>query len=37
VLGGSEYRVRARNTDAPGTAPVRLELTVTTVEPLPHS
>jgi hypothetical protein len=37
VLGGSEYRVRARNTNAPGTAPVRLELTVTTVEPLPHS
>jgi hypothetical protein len=37
VLGGSEYQVRARNTNALGTAPVRLEVTVTTVEPLPHS
>ena len=34
VLGGSEYRVRARNRN---TRPVRLQLTATTVEPLPHS
>jgi hypothetical protein len=37
VLGGSEYQVRAHNGNAPGTAPVRLEVTTTTVEPLPHS
>jgi hypothetical protein len=37
VLGGSEYEVRARNTNARGTAPVRLDATATTVEPLPHS
>jgi hypothetical protein len=36
VLGGSEYKVQARNTNARGTAPVRLEVTATTVEPLPH-
>jgi hypothetical protein len=29
--------VRARNDNAHGTEPVRLEVTVTTVEPLPHS
>jgi hypothetical protein len=37
ALGGSEYQVRAHNTNARGTAPVRLEVTATTVEPLPHS
>jgi hypothetical protein len=37
VLGGSEYQVRAHNGNAPGTAPVRLEVIATTVEPLPHS
>jgi hypothetical protein len=37
VLGGSEYRVRARNTNALDTAPARLEVTATTVERLPHS
>jgi hypothetical protein len=37
VLGGSAYEVRARNDNAHGTEPVRLEVTVTTVEPLPHS
>jgi hypothetical protein len=36
VLGGSGYQVRVRNTSAHGTAPVRLEVTATTVEPLPH-
>jgi hypothetical protein len=37
ALGGSEYQVRAHNGNAPGTAPVRLDVTATTVEPLPHS
>ena len=37
VLGGSEYRVRAHNGNAPGTAPVVLVVAATTVEPLPHS
>lgn len=37
VLGGSEYRVRAHNGNAPGTAPVVLVVATTTVEPLPHS
>jgi hypothetical protein len=37
VLGGSAYQVRARDDNAHGTAPVRLEVTATTVEPLPHS
>jgi hypothetical protein len=37
VLGGSAYQVRARNENAHGTAPVRLEVTATTAEPLPHS
>ncbi|HEX2703783.1 MAG TPA: hypothetical protein VHM72_10175 [Solirubrobacteraceae bacterium] len=36
VLGGSSYQVRARNANARGTAPVRVEVTATTVEPLPH-
>jgi hypothetical protein len=37
VLGGSSYEVRARNTNAAGTAPVAIKITATTVEPLPHS
>jgi hypothetical protein len=37
VLGGSEYRVRAHNGNARGTAPVVLVVAATTVEPLPHS
>ena len=36
VLGGSEYRARVRNGNATGTAPVRVSVTTTTVEPLPH-
>jgi hypothetical protein len=36
VEGGSLYRVRARNDNAPGSAAVRLTVTATTVEPLPH-
>ncbi|MGD1051130.1 MAG: hypothetical protein ABR947_08685 [Solirubrobacteraceae bacterium] len=35
--GGSLFRVRVRNGNAVGTAPVRLEVIATTVEPLPHS
>jgi hypothetical protein len=37
VLGGSEYEVRAHNGNPPGTAPVRLDVTATTHEPLPHT
>jgi hypothetical protein len=37
VEGGSAYQARARNDNRPGTAPVRLEVIATTVEPLPHS
>jgi hypothetical protein len=37
VLGGSEYQARARNGNSAGTAAVRLYVTATTVEPLPHS
>jgi hypothetical protein len=37
VLGGSEYEARAINDNAAGTAAVRLSVTATTVEPLPHS
>lgn len=37
ILGGSEYQVRAHNANAAGTAPVRLKVIATTVEPLPHS
>jgi hypothetical protein len=33
ALGGSLYRVRARNT---GSATLRIEVVATTVEPLPH-
>ncbi len=36
ALGGSLYRVRARNANAAGTAAPRLEVIATTVEPLPH-
>jgi len=36
VLGGSEYRARVHNGNAGGTAPVRVTVTATTVEPLPH-
>jgi hypothetical protein len=36
VEGGSLYSVRARNANAPGTAPVQLFVTATTIEPLPH-
>ena len=35
--GGSLFRVRVRNGNAAGTAPVRVEVIATTVEPLPHS
>jgi hypothetical protein len=35
--GGSLFRVRVRNDNPAGTAPVRLEVIATTVEPLPHS
>jgi hypothetical protein len=35
--GGSLFRVRVRNSNPAGTAPVRLEVIATTVEPLPHS
>ena len=35
--GGSLFRVRVRNENPAGTAPVRLEVIATTVEPLPHS
>jgi hypothetical protein len=37
ALGGSEYRVRVRNSNPAGTAPVRVTVVATTVEPLPHS
>jgi hypothetical protein len=37
VEGGSAYRVRAHNGNAPGSAPVRVTATATTIEPLPHS
>lgn len=37
VEGGSLYRVRAHNANPPGSAPVELTVTTTTVEPLPHS
>ena len=37
VEGGSAYRVRAHNANAPGSAPVRVTVTATTIEPLPHS
>jgi hypothetical protein len=33
VEGGSLYRVRARNTNAAGSAPVRLTVIATTIEP----
>lgn len=36
VEGGSLYRVRAHNGNARGSAPVRLTVTATTTEPLPH-
>jgi hypothetical protein len=36
VEGGSAYAVRAHNANAAGSAPVRLEVSATTVEPLPH-
>jgi hypothetical protein len=35
--GGSLFRVRVHNGNAAGTAPVRLEVIATTLEPLPHS
>ena len=37
VLGGSDYQARARNSNGAGTAAVRLVVTATTLEPLPHS
>jgi len=37
VHGGSGYQARAHNDNRPGTAAVRLEVTATTIEPLPHS
>lgn len=36
ILGGSEYQVRIRNANPAGTAAVRVRVTATTVEPLPH-
>jgi hypothetical protein len=36
VLGGSAYAVHADNTNPAGTAAVRISVTATTVEPLPH-
>jgi hypothetical protein len=36
VQGGSAYAVRVHNANASGTTAVRLEVTATTVEPLPH-
>lgn len=36
VVGGSEWQVRVRNGNSPGTAAVRLEVIATTTEPLPH-
>ena len=36
VEGGSLYLVRARNRNGRGSAPVRLTVIATTVEPLPH-
>jgi hypothetical protein len=36
VLGGSEYQARVFNGNAAATAPVRVAVTTTTVEPLPH-
>jgi hypothetical protein len=36
ILGGSEFQVRVRNANPAGTAAVRLRITATTVEPLPH-
>jgi hypothetical protein len=36
ALGGSEYQARVHNGNATGTAPVRVSVTTTTVEPLPH-
>jgi hypothetical protein len=37
ILGGSEYEVKARDGNAAGTAPVRVTVVTTTIEPLPHS
>jgi len=37
VQGGSSFEVRARNGNPAGTAPARIGVTATTVEPLPHS
>jgi hypothetical protein len=37
VEGGSLYEVRVRNANAAGSVAVRVRVTATTVEPLPHS
>ena len=37
VEGGSAFQVRAYNGNLAGTTAVRLQVTATTVEPLPHS
>jgi hypothetical protein len=37
VEGGSAFQVRAYNGNLAGTSAVRLQVTATTVEPLPHS
>ncbi|HEX4034455.1 MAG TPA: hypothetical protein VHX66_08435 [Solirubrobacteraceae bacterium] len=37
VEGGSLYEVRVRNANAAGSLAVRVTVTATTVEPLPHS
>ena len=37
VEGGSAFQVRVYNGNHPGTSAVHLQVTATTVEPLPHS
>jgi hypothetical protein len=37
ALGGSSYEVRAHNANAAGSAAVRIKMTATTVEGLPHN
>ena len=37
ILGGSEFQVQAHDGNSLGTAPVRVTVITTTIEPLPHS
>ena len=37
ILGGSEFQVQAHDGNADATAPVRVTVVTTTLEPLPHS